>query len=100
MGEFNLEVDNKEMEEFCKNYNLKSLIRVSTRYKNPNNPSCTDQILTNSQRSFQSSCSIKTGFSDFHRMTVTVMKASFRKLKSKVIHDGNYVCVFLDCPKM
>ena len=34
----------------------------------------------------QSSCAIET---DFHRMTATVMKASFRKLKPKVIHYKN-----------
>ena len=90
MGDFNVEVENRDMEEFCKNYNLKSLIRVPTCFKIPRNPSCIDLILTNSQRNFQSSCAIETGLSDFHRMTVTVMKASFRKLKPKVIHHRNY----------
>ena len=64
-GDFNVELENRSMEEFCKNYNLKSLIQVSTCYKNSNNPSCIDLILTNSQRSFQSSCAIETGLSDF-----------------------------------
>ena len=63
--DFNVELENRSMEEFCKNYNLKSLIQVSTCYKNSNNPSCIDLILTNSQRSFQSSCAIETGLSDF-----------------------------------
>ena len=80
MGDFNVEVENRDMEEFCKIYNLKSLIRVPTCYKNPDNPSYTDLIMTNSQRSFQSFCAIETGLCDFHRMTVTVMKASFRKV--------------------
>ena len=30
MGDFNVEVDNRNVEEFCKNYNVKSLIRVPT----------------------------------------------------------------------
>ena len=76
MGNLNVEVENRDMEEFWKNYNLKSLNRVPTCYKNPNNPSCIDPILTNTQRSFQSSCAIETGFSNFHRMTVLLMKAS------------------------
>ena len=74
MEDFNVEVENRDMEEFCKNYNLKSLIRVPTCYKNPKNPSFVDLMLTNSQRSLQSSCAIETGLSDFRRMTVTVMK--------------------------
>ena len=77
MGDFNVEVDNKNMEKCCKNYNLKSLIRVPTCYKNQNNPSCIDLILTNSQRSFQSFFAIQTDLSNFHRMTVMVMKVSF-----------------------
>ena len=77
MGDFNVEVENRDMEEFCKNYNLKILIRVPTCYKNPNNLWCIDLILKNSQRSFQSFCAIETDLSDFHRMTVTIMKASF-----------------------
>ena len=52
-------------------------------------PSCIDLMLTNSQKSFRSSCAIETGLFDFH-MTVTVRKASFRKLKPKVIHYRNY----------
>ena len=90
MGDFNVEVGNRDMEEFCKNYNLKCLIRAPTCYKNPNNTSSIDVILTNFQRSFQSFCTIETGLSDFRRTTVTVMKASFRKLKPKVIYYRSY----------
>ena len=46
-------------------FGLKSL------YKNPENPSSNDLILTNNLRSFQNSCVIETGLSDFHRMVVT-----------------------------
>ena len=85
-----IEAENRDIEELCKNYNLKSLIRVPTYYKNVNNPSCIDLILTNSQGSFQSSCAIETGLSDSHKMTATVMKTSFRKLKPKAIHYRKY----------
>ena len=90
LRDFKLAVKNRDMEEFCKNYDLKSLIRAPTCYKNPNNPSCIDLILTNSQRSSQSSCAIETGLFYFHRMTVTGMKASFRKLKPKIINYKKY----------
>ena len=64
LGDFNVEVDNIDMKDFCKSYNLKSLVRVPTCFKDPENPSCIDLILTNSPFSFQSSCVIKTGLSD------------------------------------
>ena len=38
LGDVNVEVENRDMEEFCKNYNQKSLIRVPTCYKNPKKP--------------------------------------------------------------
>ena len=90
LGDFNVGVDNNEMKDLCLNYNLKSLICVPTCYKNPDNPSCIDLILTNSPGSFQSSCAIETGLSDFHKMTVTVMKTSFQKLKPRVIIYRDY----------
>ena len=37
-------------------------------------------ILTSSSSSFQNSCAIGAGLSDFHKMTITVMKTTFQKL--------------------
>ena len=54
-GDFNVEVNDKFMSNFCESYNLSSLIKESTCYKNPENPSCIDLILTNSSHSFQCS---------------------------------------------
>ena len=56
-----------------------------TSFKNSENPSCIDLILTNKPRSFQSTCVIKTGLSDFHRMTVSVLKTHFCELPPKVV---------------
>ena len=53
-------------------------------------PSCNDFILTNSRLSFQSPGVIETGLSDFHKMTVTVMKTTFQKLDPKIIHYRDY----------
>ena len=78
------------MNDFCQSYNLSSLIRESTCYKNPENPSCIDLFLTNSPNSFQNSGVVETGLSDFHRMIVTVMKTSFQKLPVKIRHYRDY----------
>ena len=55
VGDFNSEINDKCMNDFCESYNLSSLIRESTCYKNPENPSCIDLFLTNSPHSFQNS---------------------------------------------
>ena len=62
----------------------------ATCYQNPENPSCIDLILTNNPNSFQNSGVIETGLSDFHKMTVTVVKTTFEKLKPKIIHCKDY----------
>ena len=54
------------------------------------NPSCIDLILTNSPKYFQNSNVFQTGLSDFHKMVVTVMKTSYRKLESKKVNYRKY----------
>ena len=47
-------------------------------------------MLTNSNWSFQNSCTIETGISDFHKMIVTVLKIYFQKREAKVINYRDY----------
>ena len=57
--------------------------------ESPTSP-CIDLILKNSPLSFQSSGVVETGLSDFHKMTVTVMKTTTQKLDPKIIHCRDY----------
>ena len=86
VGDFNSDIDDKRMNGFFESYNLSTLIRESTCYKNPKHPSCTDLFITNSPNSFQNFIVVETGLSNFHRMIVTVMKTSFHRLLSKIRH--------------
>ena len=79
LGDWNSAVTEKEMKEFCDIYNLENLIKDPTCYKSAENPSSIDIMLTNKRLSFQNSRTIETGLSDFHKMTVTVMKRYFKK---------------------
>ena len=90
VGDFNTEVTQTSMKVFCDSYEFKSLIKDATCYKNPENPSCIDLILTNNPNSFRNSEAIDIGLSDFHKMTVTVMKTTFEKLKPNIIHCRDY----------
>ena len=67
-------------------HNLKTLVKQKTCFKNPENPTCIDLILTNSPRSLQKSSVFETGLSDFHKLTITVLKQYFPKLKPKVVN--------------
>ena len=78
------------MNIFRNTYNLKCLVHEPTCFKNIDNPSCIDLILTN--KSFQITSVIDTGLSDFHKLTLTTMKASFQKQEPKVLKYRNYKC--------
>ena len=73
LGDFNVEIDNNDMKDFSCKYNWRSLDSVPIWYKNPSNSLCIDLILKTSRRTFGSSCAIEKGFSDFHKMIITVM---------------------------
>ena len=79
LGDFNVEVEEKNLSNFMSVHNLKTLIKQKTCFKNPENPTCIDLILTNSPRSFQNSSVFETGLSDFHKLTITVLKQYFPK---------------------
>ena len=81
MSDFNAELSNNFL-GFCESYNRKSLTKKPKCFKIPDNSTCTDLILTNRQKCFQNSTIIETGLSGFHRLTVTLLKSYFKKLKS------------------
>ena len=55
VGDFNSEGAQTSMKVFCDSYEFKNLIKDAACYKNPENPSCIDFILTNDPNSFQNS---------------------------------------------
>ena len=87
--DFNVEVKEKNVSGLMSTYNLKSLVKQKTCFKNPGNPSCIDLILTNSPRSFQDNSVFETGLSDFHKLT-TVLKQYFPKPKPKTVNSRDY----------
>ena len=90
IGDFNTDIKQSCMKSFGESYTLSGLIKEPTCHKNPQNPSCIELILTNSPYSFQNSCAIETGLSDFHKMTVTVMKTTYEKLKPRITNYRDY----------
>ena len=66
------------------------MIKEPTCFKNSEEPSCIDLILTNFPRCFQNSMAIETGLSDFHKMTITIMRSSYKKTRSKIISYRKY----------
>ena len=84
LGDFNVEVKEKDISDFMSTYNLKSLLKQKICFKNPDNPSCINLILTNSPRSFRDSSVFETGLSDFHKLTsLDSFKTVFSEAKTE-----------------
>ena len=86
LGDCNVEADDQNMKTFCDSFSLASLIKQPTCYKIPSHPKCINLILTNVPHSFQTTSVIETGISDFHLMTLTVIRKSFKMLKPRVVN--------------
>ena len=85
MGDFNAEEAIFHIKYFCNLYKLKNLNKVPICFKDPGNPKTTDLMLKNSVGSFQNSCALEIGLSNFHKMTVTVLKSYREKKQPKII---------------
>ena len=46
VGDFNSELSESAMGNYCEKYHLHNLVKSSTSFKNPEKQSCTDLILT------------------------------------------------------
>ena len=89
MGDFNLEPFTEIIETFCNSYDLLNLVKENyTCFKGP--PKCYDLILTDCRTYFQNTEVITTGFSDFHKMTITILKTEFVKAEPIQIVYRNY----------
>ena len=89
-GDFNAEDSESCLKDFLYHYDAKNLVKQKTCFKSVENPSCIDLFLTNSYRSFQNTTTVSTGLSDFHNMSVTVLKSTFKKTKPKEILYRDY----------
>ena len=90
MGDFNVAMNDKAIEDFCPLNNLESLISKPTCYKNHENPTCIDLIVTNRPGYFQHSNVFETRISDFHLLTVTQLKMGSQKKLPKIIAYRDY----------
>ena len=89
IGDFNSEMCQDAMKVFCSIYNIKNLVNEPTCFNNVEYASCIDLILTNKPLYFQKTTVIETGISDYHKLTVTIMKSSFQK-QEPIIFNYSY----------
>ena len=92
---FNAEIHNQHyLESFLYQHELKSLVIENTFLTSISNPSSIDLNLTNNALSFQSTETVSTGLSEFHKLVLTVLKTSIVKNKLQEIQYRN--CKYFD----
>ena len=90
LGDVNSEPTESAVRDFCQICGCKNLIKDNTYFKNPEKPFCIDLIITNRPKWIQNSVTLETGLSDFHKMTLTVMKVFYQKQKPSTIIYRSY----------
>ena len=90
VGDFNEKESESHTLNFLETYNLKNLVKEPTCYKNPQNPSCIDWILTNRSSYFKNTKAIDIGLSDFHKMILTSFRFQYEPGAPKVKYYRAY----------
>ena len=65
--DFNSEMTESAIENFCGTYHFHNLIKDPTCFKNPDKPLRIDLLLKNFLKSFLKSQTLEIGLSDFHK---------------------------------
>ena len=90
VGDFNIEISEQRIESFLYMHELCNLVKEKTCFKNMQNPSCIDLLLTNNVYAFQQTAAICTGLSDCHKLVLTVLKTTVTRSQPKEITYRDY----------
>ena len=85
MDDHNVEPNEATMFDFFQVYNISNLIKDYTCYKNLENPSCIDLILTNKPKLFLRSAVTETVLSDFYKIILVIEKTHFAKQTPQIV---------------
>ena len=90
IGDFNSEISERSIHDFCNVYNLETPSNLPTCFKNPESPSCIDLLLTNLNNNFDEALVLELGLSDFHKLVMLVLKSYVKKEDQKFIIYRDY----------
>ena len=83
VGYFNANYSKETLFNFLQQHNAANTVKDKTCFKSLNNLSCTDLFITNRLWFSQNTTVFSTGLSDFHKIYVARLKASFSKKPPK-----------------
>ena len=82
IGDFNLTINNKRLQNVMTTFDLECLIKKPTCFQS-SNPTCVDLILTSKKEFVKNTDVIEVGISNNHSFIVTVLKSLLLKGKAK-----------------
>ena len=95
MGDLNIDLDDlkvsgfEDLINFMALFDLKNIVKTKTCITS-GHESLIDIILTNKSNYFMQTKTLELGVSDFHKMSLTVLKSQVARLKPKVIKYRSY----------
>ena len=90
VGDFNTKISEQGIESFLCMDELCNLVKEKTCFKNMQNTSCIDLLLTNNVYAFQQTTTLCTGLSDCHKLVLTVLKITVPRTQPKEITYRDY----------
>ena len=90
VGHFNTEITEHYIESFFYEHELINLVKEKTCFKNMQNPSFIDLLLTNNSYPFKQTTTVCPGLSDCHKLVLTVLKTSILKGSLRQITYRDY----------
>ena len=91
VGDFNVEDSEESLSNFLEKHNTTNIVKDKTYYKSLNNSSCMGRlIIRNRPRCFQNTTAFSRVPSNYHKMTLNVLKRSFSKAPPKEIFYKDY----------
>ena len=94
-GDLNIDVSdpdkdrNNYLSDFVDTFSLSNLVNTKTCHKNVSGTTI-DIMLTNKPHCFQKTSTVVTGLSDFHKMIISCLKTTFKKIPPKKIIFRDY----------
>ena len=87
--DFSFEESELCLSQFFYEYNAKNIVKLNTCFKKALNTSCVDFFITNSPLSFKNTVANSKRLFGFHKMVITVMKTTFKKLSRNTVKTRN-----------
>ena len=90
VGNSNAEHSKETLFNFLEKHNAANIVKHKVRFKSLDIPGCIDLFITSRPQCFETTTVFSTGLSHFHKIVVTVLKASFSKAPLKEMIHRSY----------